>query len=162
MEQFWFPPTHMLIAYQTGTREREQPYFMDKIVFSYSENDRNETKAREHRQRKETKTREHGSFHQVSYKENKGLPTQSLLSALSDVFKYDFFFTDGSKKISKTNGEDSKEYPWSLKCHFFLPGSCCHIETLQHWSLQVQNLPFTAWTQHLRSCCLNLVYTLRG
>lgn len=31
MEQFWFPPTHMPIAYQTGTREREQTYFMDKI-----------------------------------------------------------------------------------------------------------------------------------
>lgn len=46
----------MPIAYQTGTREKEQPYFMDKIAFSYSENWRNEAKACEHRQKKETKT----------------------------------------------------------------------------------------------------------
>lgn len=40
MEQFWFPPTNMPIAWQIGTRETEQPYFKAEFAFSYSEKER--------------------------------------------------------------------------------------------------------------------------
>ena len=72
------------------------------------------------------------------YEEKESLPIQSLLniSALFDVFKYYSFFIGGGNKISKNSVEDGKKHPQSLKGYYFLPGSCCCIKTLQHWSLQ--------------------------
>lgn len=160
MEQFWFPPTHVLIAYQTGKEDSHTLWIKLPSVIQ---------KIREMRLRHVSTDREKRQRHVNADPFTKwGIrKTQASLHSHCSLICLIFlsmipFSWMVLRKSPKTSGEDSKEYPWSLMCHLFLPGSCYHIETWQHWSLQAQNLPFIAWTQHLSPCCLNLVYTLWG